>query len=973
MFDPSKMNFDLENQDKSNEKEINKNYNSFKKKIDILDDSENSNVLNEKKSLVELDKTQKHTTTKEENITENSIEIAPKEEKEDIFDSEVSIDKSNKNEVTISDEEKINNKKETVFDINIVSLEFLIKYLISKEYDFFILEPDDYKIKVIFKKDNIEKEVKYIKFPIYTNILLKAKALTKLKVEENSKSQEWVWEININKALFKIVSKTSPWIKWEKLFFKVIATKKASIKKKKEKMSFTKMMYIFTWLLFTTFILWGVFITIVLMNSSSVSDLQFFNNLGVDTNKIKNFAAFIVNLIFGFIIFVEIIFLFIFSYKTLLTKKEFKKQKINKMMISLLFLILAIITMLTWIFLAKKIQELKWLNYWKVEYFDNSKYISPLFTEEDSKLNVNENLIWPVTIRFNINEFIQKLLDEWFTPQKIIWDIEWDRIEKASNDYEFIYEFKNKWLSSVNLTIKWLDISSEENSIEKFIWTININNVVIIKEKKLDNGGSQFTFNANDLRHLWKIKWYYIPSLEWKDDNEINKIVSKSLSKSVLTKYEYNSKNIFEWEVYYWIKIITWWEEKEWLDKIFIISKWDNNNISWEIEMIKDEEYDRKYNFIFKNPRTKDWEAYITKYEWQIEDFDDDNESKIIRFEKDANLSDLELSSEQKYEFKKSWEHEIKLIITDSNNKKQIFIKKVIVKKQLALKTKLIFVMDNEELEYKKDIIYESNSNTYFLEDIWSPTILNLNARKIRALNSKYWLKEVSWDLDYDGNFETMWLTTSYKVHTEWNHSFKVKYTFFNRDLQTEEIDVIETVHIVSLEKEALLDLKIVKTNSYIPVIVTFDASESKVKWKDIDKFIFDYWDWTPPEERDWRNNWHKYIEHWDYMVKLKVVTKDWKEYFITKKLILKPTPQSAKIKSSFKKAPVGQVIDFTAENSIWEVWTYLWDFWDWKISTQLNPEHNYNKPWKYKVELTLEFTNKNILKDTLNIIIYKD
>jgi len=62
--------------------------------------------------------------------------------------------------------------------------------LISKQYDFFTLEPSEDKVKVGFRKDNIEKEVKYIKYPTYTNILLKAKSLTKLKIEDTKNSQE---------------------------------------------------------------------------------------------------------------------------------------------------------------------------------------------------------------------------------------------------------------------------------------------------------------------------------------------------------------------------------------------------------------------------------------------------------------------------------------------------------------------------------------------------------------------------------------------------------------------------------------------------------------------------------------------------------------------------------------------------------------------------------------------------------------
>jgi len=37
------------------------------------------------------------------------------------------------------------------------------------------------------EKEQVEKEIKYIKYPTYTNILLKSKAITKMKVEETEK------------------------------------------------------------------------------------------------------------------------------------------------------------------------------------------------------------------------------------------------------------------------------------------------------------------------------------------------------------------------------------------------------------------------------------------------------------------------------------------------------------------------------------------------------------------------------------------------------------------------------------------------------------------------------------------------------------------------------------------------------------------------------------------------------------------
>jgi PKD repeat protein len=122
------------------------------------------------------------------------------------------------------------------------------------------------------------------------------------------------------------------------------------------------------------------------------------------------------------------------------------------------------------------------------------------------------------------------------------------------------------------------------------------------------------------------------------------------------------------------------------------------------------------------------------------------------------------------------------------------------------------------------------------------------------------------------------------------------------------------------------------------------------------------------PEERDAVNKWHKYTVPWNYTITLTAITATWKKYSLTKKLILKPRPQLAKIKVSMKEAPLNQWIDFLSSDSEWQIISYFWDFWDWNTSTDANPTHSYKETWTYKVKLKIEFNNKNLLEDTVVI-----
>jgi PKD repeat protein len=158
--------------------------------------------------------------------------------------------------------------------------------------------------------------------------------------------------------------------------------------------------------------------------------------------------------------------------------------------------------------------------------------------------------------------------------------------------------------------------------------------------------------------------------------------------------------------------------------------------------------------------------------------------------------------------------------------------------------------------------------------------------------------------------------------------------------------------------------------SEYAPIIVWFDGSKSSVRDSNIVKFTWDYWDWII-EERDAVIQWHKYVEAGEYDVKLIVTTQDWKSYSKTKRLILKPIPQSVKISTSMKRAPIWQWIDFISSGSEWQISSYVWDFWDGDISTQANPTHAFSKAWKYKVTLKLEFVNRNILEENVEIEVY--
>ena len=81
-------------------------------------------------------------------------------------------------------------QEKRIIDINLKSLDDMILLLNDNQYDFATIVPNEDEVKVSFRKDKIEKEVKYIKFPTYNTILVQIKQAAKLKVEISQSDQE---------------------------------------------------------------------------------------------------------------------------------------------------------------------------------------------------------------------------------------------------------------------------------------------------------------------------------------------------------------------------------------------------------------------------------------------------------------------------------------------------------------------------------------------------------------------------------------------------------------------------------------------------------------------------------------------------------------------------------------------------------------------------------------------------------------
>ncbi len=1008
IFDPSELNldfWDIWNPKKNSS--INNSKSSQIKKDDSFSNEKNiekkeeipinSFPVKEEKKIEEIKKTEKKEKSLDNKETFlNKVEVEKPEVKREISDELMKTtltDKSllpeeikkkmleeEKAEKIIEKEKQLraSEKNKIIFDINITKVGDLLKILAEKEYDFFTIEPTDTYAKIKFFDNNIKKEEKYIKLPDYFWIVTESKAIAKLKTDTTHLEQKWDWEISIKDRKYEFVTKIVPWNYWEKAFVKIKETQKKAWVHKNKKISLAKAFTFLAIILFIVVLLGWMFLTFVLFNSNSLNDLVFFKKLWIDALGLRDFIKNLVNFLFIIIIFIESIFLASFIFKAFLAKKD-KARRITFSVLSVFLMIIVFISWWVWMKLVQQIQALKWDNYWIILAYDNTlKKVNslsekPIFDKKETiifngkSIKNNSNMIWPVEIKYEIDDFIdaKKDSDNFYTLNKVTWDFdEWSDLVKPiwTNNFA-IFTYSKKKLYEWKIILEWTDLQGEYLEKTYDLPKIDIAYVIDISKKQVPTGWIQASFNSNSVKPLWKTDWYLIDWLEWKTPEQMGEIFTNAFKKPIMSSsFLFKPNNIITDETIVWMDII---ENENWIDKYFIIEANSKSVISGEISYKRDINNDKKYNFIVKNPKTADWNWWIKEYIWNID-------WKVKKLK--ADFQNQENSSKITHIFKKYWGKIIKLTLVDATWKEKTFIKRITLKQKPQLKNSLRIL--NEKWSKLESVKYDKVNNTYQIRKLWVPTKITLDARNIQNEDRLYNLQKIEFDLDWDWNFEqTKERKVNVELPVEKNYRLKVKYVFEHTKDSSKTQELIENIYINTEKKDYNIIIKVNEYDQYAPSDVTFDASDSWVKWvtkddfENIIEFAYDYWDGTPLDRTDAKTT-HRYVKEWHYDVKLTITTKSWTQYVKNEKIILKPAACKSDISAStYRNVETWQNITFSSKATC-SVESWDWDFWDWNTSVEPNPEHSYWKSWKYTVKLTVIFKNNNKIITTKKISI---
>lgn len=837
-----------------------------------------------------------------------------------------------------------NKEKNIIFDTNINSIDELLYLLFKNEYDFVALEPFDQWVKILFKKDSILKETRYIKFPTYFNIVMKAKNIAKLQLEDTTKEQKWNGEYVFREKNIDILVKTIPWNFWETLYLKAKLSQLSTQKKAKPKTTITpgKAFGFLGGLLFIALILWWAFITFVIFNAQDPEDVSFFSSLGINLNDINSFLLKITTVIFSITIIIEIIVLVIALFHTLFTKKEQKKKRILWFIASWLLLTLAFATATLWMYLDATIKKLpNWLelSYGLVQIYDNNLLNNSNIWKEGAIIFDTSSIIWPIDIKFDVDYLQKHEQRQWFSVQKFIWDFG-DGQKAETQTPDVIHSYTAKWNYKVTLTLEWIDARRPDTWLQPKTVSqtpeISIPYMVNIRQNTLNNGGVTVWFDATDLTNLGDIEWYT------QDD----------LNNPAFLGYHFQPSKVYFEDALIGMKVKN--SQRNSFDKIFTI-KWNNSDINWEIVVEPSYDNDLEYTFKVENIENTFWDGFIESFTWLID---------WAEYKKSADITNQEESSTIKHTFKGYGRFDVRVTMINSSGKSTQLSTSIETVKRIKLVNNIEILAWGEKIE---DIRYIERSNEYIANGVTAPNTITFDTKNIRPDNSQYIIQDIKWDVWNDGKIDGEGKKFEYNFNLPWFETVNVIFDLIHRKNENDTATLSQIISFELIEKEFDINFDIKPNSDYAPTLVSFDASKSRVAWENIIKFEYDYGDGSK-EERDAINPGHRYLKAWNYTVTLTITTASWKTYSTSKALILKETQSKVTIASSMRKAPVGQEIDFRSTDSTWQIKTYFWDFGDGNTSSDANPSHLYRQPWKYQVMLTVDFTNNNVLNDTLEI-----
>lgn len=693
-------------------------------------------------------------------------------------------------------------------------------------------------------------------------------------------------------------------------------------------------------MLLVTLIFFGAFLAYIVFNPGQAS---FFLSLGINPGDITIWLQQLVRAIFGIATFILAVVWIIYLFKAILTKKEYKKKKTISIILAGFIGVLFFSEITLWAFLEKQISATDYENPngWVLVY-DNEKLTSERFKNEARMMNF-ENLIGPLVLKFDLKAdagLAAKIMDidsyeidfdgakcQWWissrvtgvnpqNDQSIICTFDQAKVFKPTGRYDGVDRLTHKTLS--------LPINFQ---------TIQIIGVVDIQSPKTGND-KIVNYNASKLKNFGKIHW-----LTEKDDNLSVISSDDTFSMSMKDVWQILCLSVFDGTN---------------CDKLFIVPQISDSHVDGKIIHDQDKADPLAYSFHLTDRTIKNGE--IVRYEWKI------------------NNMSVSMSESFIYRFPTYGDVKVLLTLTDSAGNTTELTDTFVTYPPLMLSkwphTMSLLKVSDVSGKSLIDNSYNWALEAYYIKDIAIslPLSIQFDATDVKVENYWYHLAKVEWDSNGDGIFEGSGALMKYELIEEKRYTFRVRYTFEYKDKNITAF-LEEKVIFEPEKKNISLSLNLTQDSEYAPATIHVDWSASSPKQGTITKFIYDFWDGHWVVEGDAVQD-YKYVNPGEYTLTFTVVRDDGARDQSSRKIVIKDTPKRIMLHTSVSSGIVGKPIDFDTDGTIGQIEAYKWDFGDGIISEEATPTHTYESAWKFKIKITVTYSDRTVRSTDREIVI---
>lgn len=502
----------------------------------------------------------------------------------------------------------------------------------------------------------------------------------------------------------------------------------------------------------------------------------------------------------------------IYLFRAILTKKEYKKKKTLSIIFALFFGVLLFSEITLWAFLVKKINATDYENpNGGVIVYDNDKLISERF-KSSAQISDFDNLIGPLELKFDLRadaNFVGKSMD--IESYKIDFDgakckqTDSSKVEGVNpqTDQSISCIFDQAKVFKPTGVYEGTDrVTHKSRTIAINFHTIQIVGVVDVKKPKTYKDKAM-TYDASKLISLGKLAWYTEKGGETPvSTNTVFSITMKNDPQILCL-------NVFGGTT---------------CDKLFIIPRESDSNITAKIIHEQDEEKPLVYSFHLDDKVVKAGE--ITSYKWIIDNnvvsteekfsyaFSEYGDTKVTLMLNDSagNITELNdsFSILPPLKFTRGTRAESLLKITDTSGRSLI------------------------------DNTYNKALKAYYITDVTIPTNIQFDATDVKVDNYGYELSNVEWDFDGDGKFEKIGTKAKFELIEEKRYTFHVRYTLMDKEKNLTS-SIGEKIIFESAKKDINLALKLTQDSEYVPATIHVDGSASIPKQGTITKFMYDF------------------------------------------------------------------------------------------------------------------------------------